>query len=143
MPIIKQAIKRMRQDKVRTMRNKHYDSMMKSMLKLCQGYIQNGELDKAKKVLPQAVSAIDTAVKKGLLHKNNAARKKSQLEKALTAAIKNPAPPKETKVKKAEAPAKTEAPKAEKPALADKKAAPKPSTAGKKDATKKAPAKKK
>jgi len=137
MPITKQAIKRMRQDKVRTLRNKHFDSLMKSMFKLCMGYIQNHEIDKAKKVLPQAVSAIDTAVKKGLLHKNNAARKKSQLEKALSAAIKNPAQPKEkAKVKekavekKAEAPVKVEAPKAEK-------------SAPKKAAAKKAPAKKK
>ena len=84
MPITKQAIKRVRQDKVKTARNQHYNNQMKSMIKLFLGYIQEGEFDKATKILPKVVSSIDTCVKKNLLHQNNAAHKKSRLQKALS-----------------------------------------------------------
>lgn len=83
MPIIKQAIKRVKQAKVRTARNKHYTSRMKSMVKLILGYIQKGEAEQAKKIQPKVMSAIDTCTKKNLIHKNNAARKKSRIQKAL------------------------------------------------------------
>ena len=83
MPIIKQAIKRVRQDKVRTERNKRYKSHMKSMIKLLLTHIQKNEIEKAQQVLPQVVSAIDTSAKKNLIHKKNAAHKKSRLQKAL------------------------------------------------------------
>ncbi|MBU1683768.1 30S ribosomal protein S20, partial [Patescibacteria group bacterium] len=83
MPILKQAIKRMKQDRVRYARNRHYSSDMKSMIKLISGYIKKGETDKATKILPKVVKAIDTAAKKNLIHKNNAAHKKSHVQKAL------------------------------------------------------------
>ncbi len=73
----------MRQNAVHRDRNKHYVSRMKSMVKLFMEYVKNNESAKAAKILPQVFSAIDTAVKKHLLHKNNAARKKSRLQKAL------------------------------------------------------------
>jgi small subunit ribosomal protein S20 len=88
MPITKQAIKQMRQNAVHKDRNKHYISRMKSMIKLFMEYVKNNESAKAAKVLPQVFSAIDTAVKKHLLHKNNAARKKSRLQKSLGAPVK-------------------------------------------------------
>jgi len=97
------------------------------MIKLVMTYVEKGELDKAKQILPKVVSSIDTAAKKNLIHSHNAAHKKSRIEKALTAAGKH-APGKD-----AEAPAKTE--KAETPATSDKKVEEK--------AEKKAPAKKK
>jgi small subunit ribosomal protein S20 len=83
MPIIKQAIKRMKQSRVRYARNRHYLSHMKSMIKLILDYAKKGELDKANKILPKVVSAIDTAAKKNIIHKNNAAHKKSRIQKAL------------------------------------------------------------
>ncbi len=83
MPITKQAIKRMKQNRVAKARNKHYGSRMKSLMKLVLGYVQKGEMDKAKKTLPEAVKAIDTAAKKNILHKNNAARKKSKIQRAV------------------------------------------------------------
>ena len=85
MPIIKQAIKRVRQAKVRTARNKKVINEMKSMIKLFLGYINNAETEKAVKVLPEVVRSIDMAKKKNLIHKNNAANKKSRLQKLLTA----------------------------------------------------------
>ena len=83
MPITKQAIKRMKQDKVRTARNRHYSSHMKSMVKLILGYVQKKEEDKATKILPKVVKAIDTAAKKNLIHKNNASNKKSRIQRAV------------------------------------------------------------
>jgi small subunit ribosomal protein S20 len=85
MPITKQAIKRMKQDRTRRARNKHYSSRMKSMMKLILGYLQKNEVEKAQKIHADVVKSIDTAAKKNLIHKNNAARKKSRIQRALTA----------------------------------------------------------
>jgi len=84
MPILKQAIKRVRQAKVRTARNRHYSSHMKSMIKLILEYVQKKEIDKANKILPKVISSIDTCAKKNIIHKNNAAHKKSHIQKALS-----------------------------------------------------------
>ena len=84
MPIIKQAIKRVKQTKVRTARNRHYNSHMKSMIKLILEYVQKKEFDKANKILSKVVGAIDTCAKKNIIHKNNAARKKSRIQRALS-----------------------------------------------------------
>ena len=83
MPVTKQAIKRMKQDVKRTARNRHYSSHMKSMIKLILGYAKKKETEKAVKILPKVVKAIDTAAKKNIIHKNNAARKKSRVQKAV------------------------------------------------------------
>lgn len=83
MPVIKQAIKRMKQNEVRRQRNKHYSSDMKSLIKLILDYAKKGESDKAVKMHAKVVKAIDTAAKKNILHKNNAARKKSSIQRAL------------------------------------------------------------
>jgi len=97
MPIIKSAIKRMKQSQVNRDRNRHYRSHMKSMIKLLLGYVEKGDMDKAKKILPEVVSAIDMAAKKKIVHKNNAARKKSRIQKAIN---KGPAKKVEQVVKK-------------------------------------------
>jgi small subunit ribosomal protein S20 len=89
MPITKSAIKQMKQNRVKYARNRNYSSRMKSMVKLILDYVQKGELDKANKILPKVVSAIDVAAKKNLIHKNNAAHKKSRIQKALSANVKD------------------------------------------------------
>jgi small subunit ribosomal protein S20 len=101
MPIIKSAIKRMKQNQVNRNRNRHYRSNMKSMIKLLLTYVQKGEMDKAKKILPDVVRSIDMAAKKKILHENNAAHKKSKVQRAI-----NAGPP-----KKEEKPVKEKAPK--------------------------------
>lgn len=105
MPIIKSAIKRMKQNQVGRDRNRHFRSHMKSMIKLLFTHVEKGEMDKAKKVLPEVISAIDTAAKKRIVHENNAAHKKSRVQKAVTAG-----PPKkeEKPVKKAKVAKKDE-----------------------------------
>ena len=73
---------------------------MKSMIKLVLDYAQKKEADKAVKILPKVVSAIDTCAKKNIIHKNNAARKKARIQKALNSLQKTWTEKKETKAKK-------------------------------------------
>lgn len=122
MPITKQVIKRMKQNQVAKARNKHYTSRMKSLIKLILTYMEKGEVEKAKEVLPQVVKAIDMAAKKHIIHPNNAAHKKSRVQRIL-----NNGP-----VKKAEKVVK-KAPKTESTDLKVKK------STTKKSASKKAP----
>ncbi|MFH0838477.1 MAG: 30S ribosomal protein S20 [Patescibacteria group bacterium] len=112
MPIIKSAIKRMKQNQVSRARNRHYGSHMKSVIKLLIGHVEKGEMDKANKILPEVISAIDTAAKKRIIHENNAARKKSRVQRAINAGP----------VKKEEKAVKEKSPKkAEKPVRKTKK----------------------
>ena len=116
MPIIKSAIKRMKQNTVNRGRNSHYRSHMKSMIKLLLTHVQKGEMEKAKKILPDVVSAIDMAAKKKIVHENNAAHKKSRVQKAINAGPpkKEEKPVKAKAAPRKETKAKKTAPKAEK-----------------------------
>jgi len=104
MPITKQAIKRMKQNRVTRARNKHYGSRMKSLMKLVLAHVEKGEMDEAKKALPEAIKAIDTAAKKNIVHQNNAARKKSKIQRAV-----NVGPAKKVEVKSKKVAKKVEA----------------------------------
>ncbi len=82
MPIIKSAIKKMKQDKVRAERNKATKSRMKSYMKNVIETVKK-DTKAAETLLPKTYSAIDTALKKNIIKKNNAARKKSRLAKLI------------------------------------------------------------
>lgn len=131
MPIIKSAKKRVKVARKATVRNVKTKRTLKTAIKSFHAAItgKKGAADEQKK----AQSAIDTAVKKGVLSKNKAARKKSQLAaKAKTAGVKPVAAKKPAAEKKA-APAKATAkPAAKKPA-----AKPAAKTVAKKTAAKK------
>lgn len=75
MPIIKSAIKKLKQDKVRKASNKKIEAAYLSAL----SKVKKGALKDMKKVH----SAIDKAAKKGVIHGNKAARLKSQVTKLL------------------------------------------------------------
>ena len=101
MPITKQAIKRAKQNIKRHQRNRHYSSRMKSMIKLVLQYIKSKDFNKANKIFPEAISSIDTAAKKRIIHKNNAAHKKSKVQRAFnTIATKEKVVKKEADTKK-------------------------------------------
>lgn len=124
MPIIKSAIKRAKQTVKRRERNVATKRTLKDAVKAF-----NAKPTAA--ALSTAQSAIDTAVKKNVLNKNTASRRKAQLSKIAKEAGVKPVAAKKS-------PAKTAAPKAAaKPAA--KKA---PAKAEAKPAAKKAPAKK-
>jgi len=73
MPNIKSAKKRVKVTARRTLRNKMLKSRLKTILRKA---FEDGS-DENSKLL--AIKELDRAVSKGILHKNNAARKKSQL----------------------------------------------------------------
>ncbi|MBI4532925.1 MAG: 30S ribosomal protein S20 [Candidatus Melainabacteria bacterium] len=79
MPKIKSAIKRVEIEERNRLRNRHWKSAVRSArTKVAEGL--RGSDDKAADAaLNEAYSIIDRAVSKGVLHPNNAARKKSRL----------------------------------------------------------------
>jgi ribosomal protein S20 len=133
MPIIKSAVKRMKQTAVRRERNVGIKRDIKTAVKAFMAKPSAATLSKAQ-------SEYDTAVKKGLLKKTTVARRKAGLSKAAKAAgVKLTAAPKKAATV-AKKPVATK-PAAAKPAAAAKKA-PAKAPAAKKPAAKKAPAKK-
>ena len=84
MPIIKSAKKRVRTATKATVRNRKTKRTLKSAIKAFQTSLA-GDKKKASKLQSEAQSAIDIAVKKGVMHKNKAARKKAQLAKSAKA----------------------------------------------------------
>jgi small subunit ribosomal protein S20 len=77
---IKSNIKRLRQNQKRRSRNMSASSRMKTFIKYVMTAIEAKDQEKLKAVLPVALSEIDRAAKKGILHKNSAARRKSMLQ---------------------------------------------------------------
>ena len=115
MPIIKSAIKRMKQTIVRRERNVATKKDIKTATKAFNAKPSASALSKAH-------SELDKAVKKGLIKKNTAARRKAALSaKAKTDGVKLVA-----SAKKAAAPKPAAKKAASKPAAAKKPAAKKP-----------------
>lgn len=125
MPIIKSAKKRVKVANKAAIRNSKTKRSLKTAIKEFGKALVGKD---AAKQLSKAQSEIDKAAKKGVMHKNKAARKKAQLAKAAKAAGST------TKA----APKKAAAPKT----AAAKKAAPAKKVATKKAAAKKPAAKK-
>lgn len=84
MPNIKSAKKRVKVIATKTLINKAANSELKTTLKKANAAIANNDANKAE-VVRVAVKKLDQAVAKGILHKNAAARKKSQLAKKANA----------------------------------------------------------
>lgn len=83
MPVIKSAKKRMKQNRVRRARNFPVRSEMKTIFKKVLTAIREGKADEAAKLMPLAYAIIDKAAKKNIIHKRNAANKKSRLAREL------------------------------------------------------------
>ena len=79
MPNIKSAKKRVALSKVANERNKMDKSALKTTLKKFDAAVAEGNREQADVAYKAAVVAVDKAVNKGILHKNNAARKKSSM----------------------------------------------------------------
>ena len=85
MPNIKSAKKRVKVNKTKAAANKATKSNLKTILKKADAACVYIAADKADAV-KVAIKKVDQACAKGLMHKNKAARKKSQLAKKLNAA---------------------------------------------------------
>ncbi len=82
---IKSQIKRNKQNEKRRLRNRHVRGMTRSVVKNARSVIDSGEVENSQTAVVAALSALDKAAQKGILHKNNAARRKSRLMKRLAA----------------------------------------------------------
>lgn len=91
MPNNASAEKRMRQEEKRRAFNRITKTVVKTQVTKARQAIskadQNAEL--SAEAVRLAVSELDKAAKKGVIHKNNAARRKSRLMKQLNAATAN------------------------------------------------------
>ena len=79
----KSALKRARQSEIRRLRNKAVKTTVKSTVKSVRASAGEATADAAKKELNAAQSVIDKAAKKGVIHRNTAARKISRLAKLI------------------------------------------------------------
>lgn len=85
MPNIKSAKKRVKVIEVKTMRNKMVKSSLRTSIRKYEAALADGNKELAAATYREAVAKIDKAVKKGVMHKNTAARRKSRFTRMLNA----------------------------------------------------------
>lgn len=82
---IKSQIKRNKQNEKRRLRNRLYAGKARTFVRRAKVALSSNDGDAAAVATREAISALDRAAEKGILHKNNAARRKSRLMKRLNA----------------------------------------------------------
>jgi small subunit ribosomal protein S20 len=82
----KAAIKRIRASERRRKFNQIHRSRPRTYIKKARGLIAARQFEEAEAMTRQAMSALDKAAQKGIIHKNNAARRKARLMKQLNQA---------------------------------------------------------
>ncbi len=87
----KSALKRIRQTQKRRLHNRHFRGRTRKFIASARLAIQGGNLEEARTETLAAVKAIDKAAQKGIIHQNNAGRRKSRLMKSLAALEKQAA----------------------------------------------------
>jgi small subunit ribosomal protein S20 len=80
-----QATKRARQAEVRRQRNASQRSELRTSIKKVVAAIRTGNAEAATQAYRSAIPVIDSAVNKGLIHHNKAARHKSRLNQHIRA----------------------------------------------------------
>ena len=83
MPNHKSAIKRMRQNEKRRTYNRTYITRTRNFVKRARVALQEGEAKAAEASVREAIRDLDKAASRGIIHKRNAARRKSRLMKQL------------------------------------------------------------
>ena len=78
---IKSQIKRVKTNAKRTERNRAYKSEMRTFVRKFREAAESGDQAKAQEALQAASRKLDKAVSKGVIHKNQAANRKSGLAK--------------------------------------------------------------
>jgi small subunit ribosomal protein S20 len=82
---IKSQIKRNKQNEKKRVRNRIYRGRARTFVAKARVALEGGEKATSVEAIKVAVSELDKAAQKGVLHKNNAARRKSRLMKQLSA----------------------------------------------------------
>jgi small subunit ribosomal protein S20 len=80
---IKSAIKRNKQNEKKRVLNRVYRGTARTYVAKARTAIDKKDVEAAKAATLEAMSALDKAAQKGVIHKNNAARRKSRLAKKL------------------------------------------------------------
>ena len=78
---IKSAIKRDRQSLIRRARNRSATSTLRTSIKKLRAAVEENNLDAAKDQLRKTHRLLDLTARKGVIHTNNAARRKSRLSR--------------------------------------------------------------
>ena len=78
---IKSQLKRIKTNRVATERNKAVKSELKTWIRKFREAADSGNSEQAKEALKVASTKLDKAVSKGVIHKNQAANKKSAMAK--------------------------------------------------------------
>ena len=82
------AIKRLRSSERKRQHNRIFRGQARTAVKKARGLIEKGRLEEAREAVRAASYALDKAAAKGIIHKNNAARRKSRLMQQLNQAEK-------------------------------------------------------
>jgi small subunit ribosomal protein S20 len=80
---IKSAIKRNKQNEKRRVRNRVFRGRARSFVYKARTAVESGNAEEGRTAVFTAIQALDKAVQQGIVHKNNAARRKSRLMKRL------------------------------------------------------------
>ena len=81
---IKSAIKRNKQNEKRRLRNRVFRGRARTFIRKARMEIEDGEIEIARESTLMAIKALDKAAQKGVIHKNNVARRKSRLMRKLS-----------------------------------------------------------
>ena len=95
----KSALKSARVSSRRQERNKSVRSQVKTSISKAEKIIFSGEMKEAQEAVKEAVSSLDKAAGKQIIHSRNAARRKARLLKKLNKAVAQPAAAKKTETK--------------------------------------------
>jgi small subunit ribosomal protein S20 len=79
------ALKRARQTEKRTVRNRSNTSQLRGVLRELREGLTKADKKSAEQAFRKAVSSLDKAIQKGVIHKNTASRYKSRLNARLNA----------------------------------------------------------
>ena len=83
MPIIKSQMKRMKISEKQRARNRSVRSALKTSINAFEVASESGDIEEARESFSRASRSLDKAASKGVIHKNNAANKKSRMARVL------------------------------------------------------------
>ena len=81
---IKSQIKRVKTNAKRTERNRAHKSELRTFIRKFRAAVESGNAEESAVALRDASRKLDKAVSKGVIHKNQAANKKSAMAKAVS-----------------------------------------------------------
>ena len=82
---IKSAIKQIKTSEKRRIQNRVHLSRSRTLVRQARATVTAGDVDQAQEAAKEAIQALDRAAQKGVIHPNNAARRKARLLKSLNA----------------------------------------------------------